>query len=35
MRTLGNEMAYLLRSLEKAGLARPAREQGVATNFIR
>jgi multimeric flavodoxin WrbA len=38
MRTLGNNMAWLLKSIEAgkaAGLALPEREEGVYTNFIR
>ncbi len=38
MRTLGREMAWLLKSIEagrKAGLARPAGEAKIMTNFIR
>ena len=38
MRTLGKNMAWLLKSIEvgaKAGIAKPEKEQRVATNFIR
>ena len=38
MRTLGHEMAWLLKSIEagrKAGLARPLPEEKIRTNFIR
>lgn len=38
MRTLGREMAWLLKSIEagrKAGLSRPAAEAKIMTNFIR
>ena len=34
MRTLGNNMAHLLNSLEKAALPLPEEEPRVATNFI-
>lgn len=37
MRTLGNNMAWLLKSIEagkKAGITLPEREEGVKTNFI-
>ena len=38
MRTLGNNMAWLLKSIEagkKAGLEVPAQEEKIKTNFIR
>ncbi len=35
MRTLGRNMAWLLQSIEKAALPRPAKEEPQRTNFIR
>lgn len=35
MRTLGNNMAYLLKSLKCGGQPIPVRETGIRTNFIR
>ena len=35
MRTLGENMAWLLEDIEKAAIAAPAREPWTATNFIR
>lgn len=35
MRTLGENMAWLLENIEKAAIAAPAREPWTATNFIR
>lgn len=35
MRTLGANMAWLINSIDKAGLEKPVREQRVGTNFIR
>ena len=35
MRTLGDNMAWLLKSMAAGGVERPARESGVYTNFIR
>ena len=35
MRTLGSNMAYLLRTLAGANVPKPEREPGVQTNFIR
>ncbi len=34
MRTLGNNMAYMLKTNAAANLPRPEREQGISTNFI-
>ena len=34
MRTLGNNMAYLLKSMAQANLPRPPQEPKIATNFI-
>ena len=35
MRTLGDDMAWVLKSLEKASLPKPAREPLIQTNFVR
>ena len=35
MRTLGRNMAWMLKSLKNGGQPMPEREQGIATNFIR
>ncbi len=35
MRTLGHNMAWLLKNLKDGGHPRPEREPGIATNFIR
>lgn len=35
MRTLGDEMAWVLRSLEKAALPQPEKEPWIMTNFVR
>lgn len=35
MRTLGNNMAWVLKSLKNAGQPMPKKEQGIMTNFIR
>ena len=35
MRTLGNNMAWVLKSLKNGGLSIPMREQGIMTSFIR
>ena len=35
MRTLGNNMAYLLKTLAASEVEKPVREAGIATNFIR
>ena len=35
MRTLGNQMAWLLKSIEQGAQPLPAREPSIATNFIR
>ena len=35
MRTLGHNMAWLLKSLKEGGQSRPEREPGVMTSFIR
>lgn len=35
MRTLADNMAWLLKSIEKAALPKPQREERIATNFIR
>ena len=35
MRTLGNNMAYMLKSLSSASLPLPPEEEWIATNFIR
>ena len=34
MRTLGNNMAYLLKSMAQSNLPRPPQEPWIATNFI-
>ena len=35
MRNLGKNMAFLLKSIQKANLERPELEMGIKTNFIR
>ena len=35
MRTLGRNMAWMLKSIEKADLGKPEREEWIMTNFIR
>ena len=35
MRTLGNNMAWLLKSLKQGGESLPEREPGIMTNFVR
>ena len=35
MRTLGRNMAWMLKSLKNSGLSAPEREPGIMTNFIR
>ena len=35
MRILGSNMAYVIKSFEKANLPKPAQEKGIRTNFIR
>ena len=35
MRTLGNNMAWMLKSLKNGGQPQPEREPGIMTNFIR
>lgn len=35
MRTLGNNMAWMLKNLKNGGQPQPEREPGVMTNFIR
>lgn len=35
MRTLGNNMAWMIKSIDKANVEIPAKEEWIATNFIR